>query len=80
MVPTKGIDRTPYELWIGRKPHLGNLRKWGSIAHALIPYQLRSKLELKTNRCGFLGYPDQPKGWRFYHKDKGLIESRDAEF
>ena len=79
-VPTKAIDQTPYELWTSRKLDIGNLRKWGSVAHVLIPYQLRSKLDYKTNRCTLIGYPDKSKGWRFYHKDKRLIESKDVEF
>ena len=37
-VPTKGIDRTSYELWTGRKPYLGNLRKWGSVEEVMVDY------------------------------------------
>lgn len=28
-VPTKAIPKTPYELWIGRKPNLRHLHIWG---------------------------------------------------
>jgi hypothetical protein len=30
--------------------------------------------------CKFIGYPENSIGYRFYHPDKGLIESRDAAF
>ena len=28
-VPSKSISTTPYELWNGEKPNLGNLHLWG---------------------------------------------------
>ena len=37
LVPTKIHNRTPHELWIGRKPNLQNLKVWDSSAHILIP-------------------------------------------
>ncbi|GKD77613.1 retrotransposon protein, putative, ty1-copia subclass, partial [Tanacetum coccineum] len=29
MVPTKKIDKTPYELWFGKVPNLSYLKVWG---------------------------------------------------
>ena len=28
-VPTKAVDKTPYEMWNGRKPNLSYLKVWG---------------------------------------------------
>nr|GEV01650.1 hypothetical protein [Tanacetum cinerariifolium] len=36
MVPTKKVDKTPYELWYGKVPNLSNLKVWG--CEALVKY------------------------------------------
>nr|GFB64891.1 retrotransposon protein, putative, Ty1-copia subclass [Tanacetum cinerariifolium] len=33
MVPTKKVDKTPYELWHGKVPNLSYLKGWGCEAH-----------------------------------------------
>ncbi|GKF62245.1 hypothetical protein Tco_0182299 [Tanacetum coccineum] len=33
MVPTKNVDKTPYELWDGKVPNLSYLKVWGCEAH-----------------------------------------------
>ena len=35
LVPSKVISTTPKELWTGRKPSLGHVQIWGSLAHVL---------------------------------------------
>uniref|UniRef100_A0A2N9FQW6 CCHC-type domain-containing protein n=1 Tax=Fagus sylvatica TaxID=28930 RepID=A0A2N9FQW6_FAGSY len=57
-----------------------NLKVWGCKAHVLIPKPLRNKLTDKTWECKFIGYVENGSGYRFFHSDKGLIESRDAVF
>jgi hypothetical protein len=57
-----------------------NLKVWGCKAHVLIPKPLRNKLTNKTWECKFIGYVENGSGYRFFHSDKGLIESRDAVF
>ena len=79
-VNTKSKDLTPYEYWIGHKPHLSNLRVWGCKTHVLIPKPLRDKLKGKTRECKFIGYVQNGSGYRFYNQENGLIESRDAIF
>jgi hypothetical protein len=53
---------------------------WGCKAHVLIPKPLRDKLKDKIWECKFIGYVENDSGYRFYHSEKGLIESRDAVF
>ena len=79
-VTTKSKTLTPYEIWIGLKPNLENLKVWGCRAHVLIPKPLRDKLKDKTWECKFIGYVENGTGYRFYHSEKGLIESRDVVF
>ena len=52
----------------------------GLQAHVLIPKPLRDKLSERSYECNFIGYSQNGSGYRFYHKDKGLIESKDAIF
>ena len=35
-VPSKVVPKTPYELWVGRKPTLNYLHVWGCLAEAKI--------------------------------------------
>ena len=74
LVPTKIHNRTPHELWIGRKLNLQNLKVWGSSSCRLIPSHLRSKLDGKTINGTFFGYPENSKGYRFViHHSDGTI-------
>ena len=31
--PTKAVEKTPYEMWTGRKPNMSFLRIWGYESH-----------------------------------------------
>ncbi|GJV89566.1 hypothetical protein Tco_1533504 [Tanacetum coccineum] len=52
MVPTKKVDKTPYELWYGKVPNLSYLKVWG--CEALVkrdtPEQTRTKIRLDLNK------------------------------
>ncbi|RDY00560.1 hypothetical protein CR513_16241, partial [Mucuna pruriens] len=37
-VPTKAVNKTPYELWTGKKPNINHLHIWGCLAEAR-PYR-----------------------------------------
>ena len=71
---------TPFEIWTGHQPDMTNLKVWGCKAHVFIPKPLRNKLTDKTWECKFIGYVENGSAYRFFHSDKGLIESRDAVF
>ena len=47
-VPSKLVPKTPYELWIGRKPTLNYLRVWGYAAEAKLFNPQLKKLDPKT--------------------------------
>ena len=65
LVPSKAISTTPKELWTGRKPSLGHVRIWDSLAHVL--KRNPSNLEARSKVCLFVGYPRGTKGYLFYH-------------
>ena len=55
-VPTKETIKTPYELWIGRKPSLKYLHIWGCPAQARLYVPQERKLDSRTINCYFVGY------------------------
>ena len=62
---------TPYELWFGKKPKLSFLKVWGRDAYVK---KLQSdKLEPKSEKCVFIGYPKETVGCTFYHRSEGKI-------
>ena len=83
-LPTKSVyNKTPYELWTGRKPNLTHLRTFGCTAYALIPEERRKKSALseKSTPCWFLGYPSGIKGYQLQAKsNKSIIISRNVIF
>ncbi|GJU88115.1 hypothetical protein Tco_1300538 [Tanacetum coccineum] len=48
MVPTKKVDKTPYELWYGKVPNLSYLKVWG--CEALVKRDTPDKLEQRSSR------------------------------
>ena len=69
--PSKSIETTPYDLWFGEKPKLSFLEVWGCDAYVK-KLQL-DKLEPKSEKCVFIGYPKVTIGYTFYHRSEGKI-------
>jgi hypothetical protein len=62
-VPSKSVEKTPYEMWTGKKPSLAFLKIWGCKAYVK---QLQSdKLTPKSDKCIFVGYPRETLGYYF---------------
>lgn len=81
-VPSKAVLKTPFELWIRRKPSLKHLHVWGCLAEARIYNPHKRKLDFKTISGYFIGYPAKSKGYRFYcltHSTK-IVETGNARF
>jgi hypothetical protein len=70
-VPTKSIEKTPYEIWTGKHPRFSFLKVWGCEAYA--KYLMSDKLTLKSDKCFFVGYPRESKGYYFYNKAEGKV-------
>nr|CAN83337.1 hypothetical protein VITISV_004574 [Vitis vinifera] len=64
--PSKSVPKTPYELWLGKKPNLHHFHVWGCKAEVR-PYnpQLK-KLDLKTISGFFVSYCIGSRGSKFY--------------
>ena len=55
--PSKSVETTPYELWFGKKPQLSFLKVW--VCDAYVKKLQPEKLEPKSEKCVFIGYPKQ---------------------
>ena len=64
-VPSKAVEKTPYEMWTGKRPSLSFLKIWG--CEAYVKRQVSNKLEPKSDKCLFVGYPKETKGYYFYN-------------
>ena len=62
---------TPYELWFGKKPKLSFLKIWGCDTY--VKRLQPDKLEPKSEKCIFIGYPKETIEYTFYHKFGGKI-------
>ncbi|GJT01066.1 retrotransposon protein, putative, ty1-copia subclass [Tanacetum coccineum] len=71
MVPTKKVDKTPYELWYGKVPNLSYLKVWG--CEALVKRDTPDKLQQRSVKCIFIGYPKETMGYYFYFPPENKI-------
>ncbi|GJT55625.1 retrotransposon protein, putative, ty1-copia subclass [Tanacetum coccineum] len=82
MVPTKKVDKTPYEVWHGQSPKLSYLKVWG--CKALVKRDTLTKpdkLEPRSIKCIFVGYPKETMGYSFYYPPENKVFfAQNAEF
>ena len=64
-VPHKKKDKTPYELWKGRRPSFKYLKVWGCLAKVVIPDPKKVKIGPKTVDCVFIRYAKSSNAYRF---------------
>ena len=69
--PSKSVETTPYEMWNGKKPNLSFLKIWGCDVY--VKRLQPNKLDPKSDKCVFVGYPRETAGYSFYHKTEGKI-------
>ncbi len=80
--PTSSLKEvTPFQRMYGQKPDVSNLRVFGCIAFKHIPDATRRKLDKKSSKCVFVGYPEGTKGYKLYDLEKkSFVRSRDIIF
>ena len=87
-IPHKKTNKSPYELWKGRRPSYKYLNVWGCLAKVAVPIPKKVKIRPKTVDCVFIGYAHNSSAYRFLiHKSEiidmhanTIIESRNASF
>src|SRR6516165_8727941 len=70
-VPSKSVGQTPYEVWTGKKPSFSYMTIWGCEAYVKRLDSL--KLQPKSDKCLFVGYPKETKGYYFYQPQKNKV-------
>ena len=72
---------TPEEAWSSIKPDVSHFCVFGSEALAHIPDEKHKALEPKSEKCIFVGYSEDVKGYRLIPlKSKNVIIRRDVKF
>jgi hypothetical protein len=70
-VPSKSVEKTPYEKWTGKRLGLSFHKVWG--CEAYVKRLMSDKLTPKSDKCFFVGYPTETKGYYFYNKAEGKV-------
>lgn len=71
----------PDKVWYGKDVSYDHLRVFGCKAFVHVPKDERSKLDVKTRQCVFLGYGLDDFGYRLYDPvAKKIVRSRDVVF
>ncbi|GJV91716.1 retrovirus-related pol polyprotein from transposon TNT 1-94 [Tanacetum coccineum] len=79
MVLTKKIDKIPYEMWYGKVTNLSYSKVWG--CEALVKRDTPDKLQQRSVKCIFIGYPKETMGYYFYFPPENkIVVARYAEF
>ena len=73
--------KTPHELYFEKIPDVSHLRVFGCICFVHIPNNQRQKLDPKSYRAIFLGYPSDSKGYKVFNVENGkFARSRNVIF
>jgi len=70
-VPTKKVSKTPFEIWSGKAPSLKHIKIWG--CEAFVKRDTSDKLESRSERCRFVGYPQDSFGYLFYRPTENVV-------
>jgi len=72
---------TPEEKFTCNKPYVSHLKMFGCIAYVHVPNEKRSKLDPKVEKCIFIGYSLEQKGYRCFNlSTRKLQVNRDVVF
>ena len=67
--PSSSIGHSiPFTRLYKRKPDVSHFRVFGSTAYVHVQKDKRKGLQSHTEKCFFIGYPAQYKGWLFYNR------------
>lgn len=78
-IPSKSVEKTPYEIWVGKVPNLSFLKIWG--CESYVKRLISDKLEPKSDKYFFIGYYKETRGYYFYYPSENkVIVARHAVF
>ena len=70
-IPSKSVQKTPYEIWTRKPLSLSFLKIWG--CQAYVKRQISDKLAPQSDKCLFVGYPKETKGYYFYNSSENKV-------
>eukprot|EP00253_Pinus_taeda_P034865 PITA_34865 len=74
-------DKTPKDVWTGKKPFLSHLRVFGCDAYLHVPKEKRTKLDSKFEKYIFIGHKDGLKGYKLWNPvTRKVVYGRDVVF
>jgi hypothetical protein len=62
-------DKTPLEVWNGKKPSLSHLKVFGCEAYVHVPKKNMSELDKKAEKFIFIGYKYGLKGYKIWNPE-----------
>jgi len=66
--PSSALEnKSPKEVWTGKKPSLSHPRVFGCDAYVHVPKEKRTKLDSKSKKGIFIGYKDGLKGYKLWN-------------
>ncbi|GJX70879.1 retrotransposon protein, putative, ty1-copia subclass [Tanacetum coccineum] len=66
-------------MWKGKRPSLGHIKIWG--CEVFVRREAQDKLEARSEKCLFVGYPEESFGYLFYRpKDNVVFVARRGTF
>ena len=78
-VPSKSVEVTSSEIWTNKKAYLSHMKVWGCPAY--VKRTISNKLEAKSDKCLFVGYPKETMGYQFYNTlEQRLFVSKHVVF
>ena len=60
-------EKTPQEVWTGKKNSLTRLKVFGCEAYVHVPKENMSNLDKKDEKCIFIGYKYGLKGYKLWN-------------
>ncbi|KAK9044761.1 hypothetical protein V6N11_058653 [Hibiscus sabdariffa] len=76
-VPSKSVQKTPYEMWTRKCPNMSFMKIWGCKAY--VKYQMLAKLEPKSHKCTFFSYPKETKEYYFFNPKENKVNEPEVE-
>jgi len=70
----KVLNKTPYELWKGRKPNISYFHIFGCYCYILNNKDSLGKFDSKSDKVIFLGYSSTSKAYRTYNLRTRILE------
>ncbi|KAK8544913.1 hypothetical protein V6N13_123221 [Hibiscus sabdariffa] len=70
-VSSKSVQKTPHEMWTGKRHNMSFMKVWGCKAY--VKHQMSTKLEPNCQKCTFVGYPKETKGYCFYNPKENKV-------